>query len=520
MTEANAASRSREFEGFPLARVGWWVAVVLLLLVGLTRARGAWYSYGLDGYADEPEVIDPALRAAKGDFRPERFLYPGWTSYTIGATYKVLDVVGFGGEAGFLPDEPSADHFVVGRLVVFATGLLSALVAALVGRRLFGPWAGVAACALLLASPEFVSMGYIVQVNTPASLWTALAILFAANVYRLGRRPRDYVLAGLCGGLAVGCKYNSYPAAFALLVAHLAAPRDASGWRHTWFLVGGALVPVAFLATTPYALIDFERFQESIRFLNQVYQDQHWPLHTSTSGGSWLNYLERIWKAGWPYELSIAAILGTLVWIAKDWRRPLLVLGAAALNLGFLGFYKVYFLRHLLPVFPPLAVMSGAAVQWAVDRIDPARAKRLATSAVALLLVFGLGFRAFADTEERLEGKTKVDSRQAAKAWIEQNVPKGARIACEERSPKLEGYAVVPTRSIAAPEDRTAEIEAKADWVIVTLMGERLIERDPAWAGARDVYERFAARHELAVEFLGRGVDYAGRDIRIYRIVR
>jgi hypothetical protein len=131
-----------------------------------------------------------------------------------------------------------------------------------------------------------------------------------------------------------------------------------------------------------------------------------------------------------------------------------------------------------------------------------------------------LGFRAFAATEAKLSGKTKTDSRSAAAEWIEANVPQGARIACEERSPKLEGYELIPARSIAAPVDRTAELEAQADYVIVTLMSERLIERDPAWAGAREVYERFAQRHELVAEFLGRGVDFSGRDIRIFRIVR
>jgi hypothetical protein len=131
-----------------------------------------------------------------------------------------------------------------------------------------------------------------------------------------------------------------------------------------------------------------------------------------------------------------------------------------------------------------------------------------------------LGFRAFEETQAKLAGKTKVDSRQAALEWIERNIPKGARIACEERAPKLEGYELVQARSIAAPTDRTAEIEAQADWVVVTLMSERLIERDPAWAGAREVYAKFAERHELAAEFLGRGVDFSGRDIRIFRIQR
>jgi hypothetical protein len=515
-----SSDRSGEFDGFPWGRLGWWIVVSALLCLGATRASGAWYSYGLDGYADEPEVVDPALRAAKGDLRPERFLYPGWTSYTIGATYKVLDVFGYGGEAGFLTPEPTPDHFVVARLVVFATALASALVAALVARRLFGPWAGVAACALLLVSPEFTSMSYVVQVNTPASLWTALAILFSARIYLDGRRARDYVLAGICAGFAVGCKYNSYPAALPILIAHAFAPRADGRWRHGWFVFAGALVPLAFALTTPYAFLDFERFLESVRFLNSVYQDQHWPLHTSASSGSWLNYLDRIWRSGWPFELSVAALAGLWFACVSDWRRPALVLSAALANLLFLGFYKVYFLRHLLPAIPPLAMLSGAFVQRVVDGVDRERARRKLATAAATALVLLLGFRAFEETQGKLAGKTKVDSRQAALEWIERNIPKGARIACEERAPKLEGYELVQARSIAAPTDRTAEIEAQADWVVVTLMSERLIERDPAWSGAREVYAKFADRHELAAEFLGRGVDYAGRDIRIFRVRR
>ena len=193
---------------------------------------------------------------------------------------------------------------------------------------------------------------------------------------------------------------------------------------------------------------------------------------------------------------------------------------ALAANLAFLGFYKVYFLRHLLPAIPPLAMLSGAFVQRAIDLLERERTRKALASGAAALLVLTLGVRSFAATEAKLSGKTKVDSRSAAAEWIEANIAKGARIACEERSPKLDGYELVPARSIAAPVDRTAELEAQVDYVIVTLMSERLIERDPAWAGAREVYERFAGRHELMAEFLGRGVDYSGRDIRIFRIVR
>lgn len=506
---------------FPLGKRGWWIALLAVLALAATRARGAWYAYGLDGYADEPEVIVPALQAAKGQLRPERFLYPGWTSYSIGATFRALHCVGFGGDAGFLPSEPSPDHFVVGRLFVFATALGSVLAVALAARRAFGAWAGLGAAALLSTSPEFVGMSYLVTVNTPASLWTALTILCALRIYLDGRRWSDYLLAGVCAGFAVGCKYNSYPAVLPIVLAHLFG-RRGTDWRHVRLLVAGAVTVLAFIATTPYAVIDHERFVESLRFLNAVYQDQNWPLHTSSSAGSWGAYLERIWRAGWPFELSVAALLGTVWAVRRDWRVPLLVLTAAAANLLFLGFYKVYFLRHLLPALPALAIVSGACVQALAQvgaRLVGPRTGARWGSALAAAAIVACGARSLLATEQRVTGKSKIDSRQAAAAWIEQHVPAGARIVCEERSPALgERYQVIHARCITAPEDQTVSLEAQADYFVVTLMSERLIQADPAYAEAREAYRRFAERNELVAEFLGRGEDYSGRDIRVFRV--
>jgi hypothetical protein len=469
-------------------------------------------------------VVEPALAAARGELRPAQYLYPGGPAYSIAAVYVALDAAGAGGEAGFRPERPTADHYVVARLVVFATSLATLAVTALIGRTLLGPWAGLAAAALLACSPLFAGMSYIATVNPPASLFTALAILFAARVLVRGRRPRDYLASGICAGFAIGCKYNSYAAALPLLVAHLAAPRAPGGVRQRWMLLGWAAVPLAFLATTPFAPTEPRHFLEDVRFLDDVYE-REWPLHYNESGSSWGDYAARTWRHGWPGELSLAAAAGALLLARRDGRKALLLAVAPAANFFFLGLYAVFFLRHLLPALPVLAVLSGAVVQFAVEAIDRRRGvavpgRSLGAAAAALLFVAPLGARSLLASEQRVRRVDLVDTREAAFEWILAHVPEGASIVCEERGPPLAErtgrYRVVHVRSIAIP-DQIAEVE-RHDYAVLTRADDRVILRDPRFAEARALYEAFTARHELAAHFQGRGERYTGRDIRIYRI--
>lgn len=515
---------------FPGGAAGWWASLLLVLALTATRAGAAWFSYSFDGYADEPAVIDPALAAARGQFRPSEFLYPGFTSYTTALVFYVCDLAGYGGEAGFLPERPGPDHFVVGRLVVFALSLATQLMTALAGRRLFGPWAGLAAAALCAASPLFTGMSVISNVNAPASLWTIAAVYFSARVYDGGRRRPAGSHASACAGLAVGSKYNSYSACLTLVVAHLFAPgADAGLVRRATrglapLVAGGAAAVAAFFVITPYAALEFGRFVDDLRYLSDIYE-KYWPLHTNPSGRTWSNYVERMWAFGWPRELFVASAAGAALAIWRDWRVAAIAAVAALFNWLFLGFYPVYFLRHFLPAVPAFALFAGALVQWACERsaavAGPQRA-RWAAPLAGVLLVAGLGARTLALSQSRIAKSELVDSREPAKEWMLENLPRGARIACEERAP-FEGpdpnFEIRIVRSIAQPDLR-AELEAQCDYVVVTLMGAGKLEREPTFAGAAERYEEFARRNELVAEFRGRGVQYSGRDIRIFRIRR
>lgn len=524
-----------DFTSFPGARTGWWVCVFALLALTATRAGAAWFSYAFDGYADEPAVVVPALAAARGDFRPEEFLYPGFTSYTTGLVFYLCDLLGYGGAEGFLPEQPGADHFVVARLVVFGLSLATLLMTALAGRRLFGPWAGLAAAALCACSPLFTGMSVISNVNTPASLWTVATVFFAARVYNGGRRTSDYLFAGLCAGLAVGAKYNSYSACLTLVVAHLFAP-GAAGERASIarrltreigpLVLGGAVAVGAFFAVTPFALLEFGRFVDDLRYLSDIYE-KYWPLHTNPSGRTWADYVERMWSFGWPRELFVAACFGACVAIARDARLAAIAGVAALFNWIFLGFYPVYFLRHFLPAVPAFALFTGAAVQWAVERASarsdaPAARPRWIGALVALTLIVGVGARTLALSQARIAKSELIDSRAPAKQWVLEHIPHGSRLVCEERSP-FEGadpnYQIRVIRCIVEPDARE-EVAHSADYAILTLMGAGKLQREQTFAGAAERYEQFAQRHELLAEFLGRGVQYSGRDIRIFRIKR
>jgi hypothetical protein len=537
MSSEGGSGGAAQWRGFPGGRSGWWAAVIAVVALTATRYGAAWFSYAFDGYADEPAVIEPALRAARGDFRPSEFLYPGFTSYTTGFVFWLLDACGYGGVEGFLPERPGPDHFVVGRLVVFAVSLATLVVTALAARRFFGAWAGISAAALCACSPLFTGMSVISNVNAPASLWTIAAIYFSARVYYDGRKLRDYLLAGACAGLAVGSKYNSYSACLALTAAHFLAPgatplRDAKAWFRSLapLIAGGVAAVAAFFAITPYALLEFGRFVEDLRYLSDIYK-RHWPLHTNPSGRTWTDYVERMWAFGWPREMFVAAALGLVLTLVRDARAAAIVGVAALFNYAFLGLYPVYFLRHFLPAVPTFALFTGAAVQWGIERFGAGASsnsaplstrRRWLCAALALAMTGALGARALHVSQARIAKAVMVDSRAAAKEWIYENVPEGARIVCEERSPfesdDESRYQVRILRCLVTPDQR-AEVEQNADYVLLTLMGSARLLKEPSFAGSQERYDEFAARHELVVELLGRGIQYSGRDIRIYKIV-
>src|SRR5439155_4607197 len=170
---------------------------------------------------------------------------------------------------------------------------------------------------------------------------------------------RAYLLAGAAVGLATGTKYNAAVCALALVVAHVLYWKRASlGRSFLWLAASGALALLVFLATTPYALLDWPHFVEGLRANTTHYAD-------GTNGnfrGPWNvgGYARFIWNSGLYQPTCAIAVLGLPLLLRRFPRQSALLLVVSLGELLLLLPYSVNFVRNVLPVYPLLILIAAA----------------------------------------------------------------------------------------------------------------------------------------------------------------
>ena len=194
--------------------------------------------------ATEFDAKEYHLQAAK-EFhqrgRIERLPHNVYTQFPLGTEMHLLTGMTFAADwrRGALTGQAFLAGFVP----------LTGLICYCVGRRLFGPAAGVWAAVVFLTSPwaiRFAAHPLAEGGLTCYLALTLLAVTVAVRRRRLSSR-RPAVLAGLCAGAAVACKY---PAAVQAVVPGAAA-LAATAWfggKDVWRKVGWFLA-----ATLPFA---------------------------------------------------------------------------------------------------------------------------------------------------------------------------------------------------------------------------------------------------------------------------
>ena len=418
---------------------------------------------------------------------------------------------------------------------MLALAALALPLTAELGRRLVSPLAGVAAAAFLAVTPLFTSFSYLATVNPPLACTAALAGLGAARVFERGTRA-DHVRAGIAAGLALGTKYVAFPVALLSPLAHLLGPPPRAGWRASaaalsWFAAAAVLV---FLLSSPFIVLDFEGFSKDLHRTGDVYDyEENWHFHEAEGATSYSLIAARFFDRSFREGPTLCALFG-LAWLARRrWRSALLVSLVPLATWAFLGAYKVYFPRNLMGALPFACVLAGAGIAGIHE----------------LLRARGRGLRRALERHRRCRDAGSpparrrrsrpgpwpsrspcraprsartclIDTRRAALEWIDEHVPRGARLLREERTPPieelLEGYEVRYTRALARP-DRLSTAE-EFDYVLLTVPFRRDVRLVDEYAVDRVLYAEFMARHRLVAEFDESRGDLTGRRIAIYAI--
>ncbi len=549
-----------------------WIGVGLVALaIGLRLVGLDW---GL------PEVYEEAYPFKKAwpmwgwgheplDLNPHFFNYPSLFFYVqwlgqgllflllrlFGVVHSVLDYRA-------LYELDKTPFYLMGRTltVLFAAGTV--WVTWSLGRRLRGPWTGALAAFLLAVNAFHVSKSQVIEVDVPLTFFVMLTLGFALRLLEEPRR-RYYILAGVSGGLAAATKYSGLFLLLPILAAHVLAwrraaqargeargrrprqaglPSEGPGLRREP-LLAFVVFGLAFLAASPYVLLDFPNFWIGFNYERLHLELGHFGLDASPAFPYYVHALAAN-LLGWPLALlSLAALVLYLVVRRCGWA---LVLGIFPLvYVAAISSFSMKAERYVLPLVPIACLLAAALVEEMLARVQALRPRLALPAGVAAALVLAApAFVGYAHGLSRL----RDDTRTLARQWLEANVPGGAYLVCESYGPepltavdvanfsedlrervlkqiearKTKIYAIYPLPMLqvgsqyVTPFYALYRYEGLADYIVTSSSVSSRYRKDPAlFAPMLSFYDSLAARWTLAKEF--GPADGTGPRLSIYK---
>lgn len=420
------------------------VLVGAVVLVGfLLRLRGITWGLPYLYDPDEHFFVDPAVRiVTTGDLNPHWFGHPGSTVIDLlGLAYGVYWVVGH--FVGWFPDRQSfatlfstnpTSFYLIGRILAVVLSILAIPLTYALCRRMAGEGAALAAAIIVAVSPLHVEFSRIVRTDPLMTTFLLAAMLYAVKAMS-GQFGKDFLLSGMFIGLATATKYPGIIGAMIVVMASaLARPESPVPWtsRGRWLglaLLGGI---IGFFGAAPFVVT-------AVREVYWILVVEGRQPHLGATGSPGLtNYLWYVKgplreAVGWPLEL--VALMGFAASCRASSRPRLLLAGFSLLFLLAIGLSLKRWDRWIVPLTPFIAILAGIGLETAVRTFAWLRgrsiAQDLAVVALGIVLVLPSATEAFQ------QGRTTLDTRDIARAWIEDHLPRGSRVLVEQYTPPI-----------------------------------------------------------------------------------
>ena len=405
-----------------------------------------------------------ASMAKRRSIKPESYIYSPFFYYQIGAALLA------GRITGYIPSETSVDYFLVhpdrfrpvylcGRILCAIYGVLAVLVVYLTARRLT-PRYGQAffAAALVACLPLVVLSAKFIKPETPTLFWTALVLYFSIGVFRRGSW-KDYLLAGVCVGLAGGSKY---PAVFSCLyvILYHASRRKRDFQLKKLFtkddlklLGAGGVAGIAFLLLNPTIMVDLSRFLGDLQWIKSVARDGNWLFNIADS------FMLYCYDAFF-YTMGYAAFIVMLAGVVYSCVKPRLIY-LAMLPVVFIFIWLaaqgLFAEAYMIPAYVPLSLLASRAI-YAIAK----KSFRHAAATIILVMTFAWSWA-------WLDSATHENARISAVRWVNENIPAGAKIATERYPVSYRVPMLDPKRYKIVIQDIDGDdAAAKADYYINT----------------------------------------------------
>ena len=415
-----------------------WTGTLVLLCVGtlLLLFRHIERTLPYPQHADEGFISGPASEILQtGNLHPHRFNYPSLPTYIAAASMAVGFVRGAAhleirdvnalGQVGY----PYYETPRVMQTARQAFALLSVLCLAMTGLSAWlafrKPVTIFLAPLILLVSPLFLRHSWtylnVDIVGTSFVMMTLAACLLGTARPSLRQCA---VTPGLLAGLTAGSKYTLAVAALPVLTAiGLHFPRARVMWAAAVTVAG---VLAGFLVAVPYSLIDIPQFLNGVGYEVFHYASGHAGF-AGEPGLEQLRFYLGHFLSEFGYGVAVLAIVGLFWFPRADWRRAAIMTIFPTALLWLLSQQRVHFTRNALAIHPFIAMFAAfgfvtlheRAVTWAAGRGWTTARVKLPVIAGSILVLATLPFWRFG-----LLLHDRMDSRNVARAWIGQNLPR------------------------------------------------------------------------------------------------
>jgi hypothetical protein len=375
---------------------------------------------------------------------------------------------------------------LISRSLSALLGTLTVLVAYATGRHLSDPRTGLLGAFYVSLSFLAVRESHFGVTDTAMTLLVLLSCHSLVKSYRSGRE-RDFLVAAVLAGLAMGTKYNALllcvPALAVVVAAHRRRGRSASyrdsALRLAVFALACLLV---FVAVTPYAVLDYPRFVADFLFEADHLRTPH---GVDLGRGWWRHATFSLPQAvGTP--LLVAAALGVGLLGRRDPWLTVIFCGFPLAYYLAMGSGSTVFMRHMLPVVP----FVGLAAAVATAELASGLARRVGAGKGEAVLAIGLGLAVVSPSARRVVAFDRLlsttDNRLIASAWAEANIPVNATLF---QSGYLGGHLFLPRHEGRWRFDNESRrfltedgpTDARPDWIVIQESPLRHYSETPRW---------------------------------------
>ncbi|HEU5439120.1 MAG TPA: phospholipid carrier-dependent glycosyltransferase, partial [Ktedonobacterales bacterium] len=462
----NAASDERMEVAFGPGQRVWQMVVAERVTIGVSlvalaaRLWGIGFGLPYAVHPDEPVVNGTVVSMLQRHaFDPATYIYPSLLYYVLAAIALLYQGV-TGTTIGMPPDQtglglyPNPDAVLWMRIGVALLCVVAVTAVYRVGRTLVGPWAALGGALLLAFSPLHIIQSQIATTDGVSA--TGMVLVAATSVWAVRSARREaFWAAGVALGVAAGIKYQVAIGGVMLLAAYgivLLRRRRAGETLSARTvlrdprLLAFALAPLAFLITTPYAVLNWPAFLNDV---DSVFLHYGVEGHLGVAGSSLVFTLQEMFAHN-ETLLSVLAVVGLLHALLRRRTEMLIVAMGALAYFILVASPKVHFERNLVPLWPLLALLAAEGILWvggllaafAARPLPFALTRPLARPAVRGTLLGLLLLAAFLPTLGRTIQQNTIrsepDVQATASTWINAHVPAGAKIAYESYSVTLD----------------------------------------------------------------------------------